>query len=54
MELNDILIPDLNLPGISRYDLLTKLNVNETKLNVSTGYLNLSKSVEKALNAANQ
>jgi len=33
-EPNDILILDLNLPGISGYDLLTKLNVSQTKLNV--------------------
>ena len=33
-DTDDILILDLNLPGISGYDLLTKLNVNQTKLNV--------------------
>jgi len=33
-DTDDILILDLNLPGISGYDLLKKLNVNQTKLNV--------------------
>jgi FixJ family two-component response regulator len=33
-EADDILILDLNLPGISGYDLLTRFSDNQTKLKV--------------------